>query len=416
MLIWTCFPGGMWNCREREDLAGRCQTSNAPAPVQQQPLETENRGVADQLGLSFTSGAGKPTWSTPARDPGAGSAQRSDRHGGRPAVHRRQCGNRLGLYTVPVGHVGGRPSLLNDLVQRLSRFVGDGAPGMTLWVVKLWTSLLRGDGSRTTESVIEATPRACRGPQPVIVLPCDQRRLAWAVRASDWTASGGGGASGRAATGQGQPMALYQRAMETTATRGAGSAARSDLAERRRYHNASNTLVQLLDWGVLPIVNENDALSPRSRFGDNDTLPAGRRCGPGGSTDLRPMWIGCGRLIHERLRMRRFRCPRGQSAQPWKQALETGSLGNWRHDHQAAAAHCHGQRHRPPRRWTHPGTTDGLLSGDGAAPCFIPAANLWATLQRTAHVLQPEEHSSSIRVPAAPLEHQGASFRAGLQG
>ena len=23
---------------------------------------------------------------------------------------------------------------------------------------------------------------------------------------------------------------------------------RSDLAERRRYHNASNTLVQLLDW------------------------------------------------------------------------------------------------------------------------------------------------------------------------
>jgi glutamate 5-kinase len=50
---------------------------------------------------------------------------------------------------------------------------------------------------------------------------------------------------------------------------------RSDLADRRRYQNASGTLRQLLSWGVLPVINENDALSPAElRFGDNDTLSA----------------------------------------------------------------------------------------------------------------------------------------------
>lgn len=48
-----------------------------------------------------------------------------------------------------------------------------------------------------------------------------------------------------------------------------------DLANRKRYLNARSTLKTLLDYGVIPIVNENDTVSNEEiRFGDNDTLAA----------------------------------------------------------------------------------------------------------------------------------------------
>jgi glutamate 5-kinase len=79
-----------------------------------------------------------------------------------------------------------------------------------------------------------------------------------------------------AAVGQGRLMALYQDAF---AVRGLPVAqvllTRGDLASRRRYRNAARTLEQLLAWGVVPVVNENDTLaSDELRFGDNDTLSA----------------------------------------------------------------------------------------------------------------------------------------------
>ncbi|MAG36968.1 MAG: glutamate 5-kinase [Dehalococcoidia bacterium] len=52
-----------------------------------------------------------------------------------------------------------------------------------------------------------------------------------------------------------------------------------DLRSRVGYLNARNTLLGLLDYGVLPIVNENDVVAvdellSRDGFGDNDTLSA----------------------------------------------------------------------------------------------------------------------------------------------
>ncbi len=48
-----------------------------------------------------------------------------------------------------------------------------------------------------------------------------------------------------------------------------------DLAHRHRYLNARNTLETLLDWGILPIINENDTVVVEEiRFGDNDHLSA----------------------------------------------------------------------------------------------------------------------------------------------
>lgn len=147
---------------------------------------------------------------------------------------------------------------------------------MTLWVVKLGTSLLRGDTAGTIAGYAASIAAAMqRGDRCVLVtsgavgLGCQRRAMTH--RPESVVAL-----QAAAAIGQGHLMGLYDRAL---ATHGVSVAqvllTRSDLVDRRRYHNASNTLMQLLDWGVLPVVNENDALSPAElRFGDNDTLSA----------------------------------------------------------------------------------------------------------------------------------------------
>ena len=48
-----------------------------------------------------------------------------------------------------------------------------------------------------------------------------------------------------------------------------------DTEDRRRYLNARATLNRLLDWGTIPLVNENDTVATAEiRFGDNDRLAA----------------------------------------------------------------------------------------------------------------------------------------------
>jgi glutamate 5-kinase len=48
-----------------------------------------------------------------------------------------------------------------------------------------------------------------------------------------------------------------------------------DIADRARYLNARNTLLALLDFGVLPVVNENDTVAVEEiKVGDNDNLSA----------------------------------------------------------------------------------------------------------------------------------------------
>ncbi len=49
----------------------------------------------------------------------------------------------------------------------------------------------------------------------------------------------------------------------------------SDFDNRNRYLNARNTILTLFEWGVLPIINENDTVSVAEiKFGDNDHLAA----------------------------------------------------------------------------------------------------------------------------------------------
>src|SRR3990172_3093763 len=48
-----------------------------------------------------------------------------------------------------------------------------------------------------------------------------------------------------------------------------------DLSHRRRFLNARNTLLTLLELGIIPIINENDTVAvDEIKFGDNDNLSA----------------------------------------------------------------------------------------------------------------------------------------------
>jgi glutamate 5-kinase len=79
-----------------------------------------------------------------------------------------------------------------------------------------------------------------------------------------------------AAIGQSRLMRYYKDAFRTHDRSIAQILlTRDDLANRRRFLNARNTLMTLLEYGVTPIINENDTVAvDEIRFGDNDNLSA----------------------------------------------------------------------------------------------------------------------------------------------
>lgn len=79
-----------------------------------------------------------------------------------------------------------------------------------------------------------------------------------------------------AAVGQTGLMRAYEEAFRPHGRQvGQILLAADDLASRRRFLNARNTLRALLDAGILPVVNENDTVTvDEIRFGDNDALSA----------------------------------------------------------------------------------------------------------------------------------------------
>ena len=79
-----------------------------------------------------------------------------------------------------------------------------------------------------------------------------------------------------AAVGQPTLIQAYERAFNRH-NRQVGQIllTRDDLCNRKRYLNARNTLNVLLEWGILPIINENDTVVvDELKFGDNDNLSA----------------------------------------------------------------------------------------------------------------------------------------------
>jgi glutamate 5-kinase len=79
-----------------------------------------------------------------------------------------------------------------------------------------------------------------------------------------------------AAVGQSRLMATYEKLFSEYELRVAQVlVTHADLQHEERHRNARNTLTTLLHRGVIPIINENDAVSTTElKFGDNDKLSA----------------------------------------------------------------------------------------------------------------------------------------------
>ncbi|MGI6678914.1 MAG: glutamate 5-kinase [Dehalobacterium sp.] len=79
-----------------------------------------------------------------------------------------------------------------------------------------------------------------------------------------------------AAVGQGLLLHMYEKMFgEYGQTIAQVLLTKGDIARRRSYLNARNTLNTLLTMGIIPIINENDTVAwEEIRFGDNDTLAA----------------------------------------------------------------------------------------------------------------------------------------------
>jgi len=151
---------------------------------------------------------------------------------------------------------------------------------MTLWVIKIGTSILRGTADQSTASIIN---RYCyfiaksksRGDSLILVtsgavgLGC--KRLGIKDRPEDLASL-----QATAAVGQVHLMNLYENSFEHYGHKIAQILlTRADLSSRISFKSASMTLKRLLDLGIVPVVNENDALCPEElRYGDNDTLSA----------------------------------------------------------------------------------------------------------------------------------------------
>ncbi len=148
------------------------------------------------------------------------------------------------------------------------------------WVIKIGSSLITNDGRGLNISAISDWARQIahlRLAGKVIVLVSSgavaegMSRLGLKKRPHALHAL-----QASAATGQ---MGLVQAYESHFQQHGLHSAqvllTHDDLQDRRRYINARSTLRTLLEWGVIPVVNENDTVATEEiRFGDNDSLAA----------------------------------------------------------------------------------------------------------------------------------------------
>jgi len=81
---------------------------------------------------------------------------------------------------------------------------------------------------------------------------------------------------GASAVGQGDLFRAYESRLAAHGTRAAQVLlTAADIAARTNYLNARQTLRRLVEWGVVPVINENDTTATDEiSFGDNDFLAA----------------------------------------------------------------------------------------------------------------------------------------------
>ena len=148
------------------------------------------------------------------------------------------------------------------------------------WVVKIGSALLTADGKGLDRESVAAwvAQMAARAESGVELVLVSSGAVAEGMSRMGWTHRPQAlhGLQAAAAIGQ---MGLVQAWESAFQKHGLHTAqvllTHEDLSNRRRYLNARSTLRALVELGVVPVINENDAVANEElRFGDNDTLAA----------------------------------------------------------------------------------------------------------------------------------------------
>lgn len=158
----------------------------------------------------------------------------------------------------------------------------DIAASARLLVVKVGTRVLTGPDGLLDITRIESLGRQCdailaQGRQVVLVssgaVGAGMGRMGLTKRPQELA-----NLQAVAAIGQSCLIEAYERVLRAQGRHAAQVLlVADDLKDRARYLNIRNTLRALLDYGAIPIINENDTVSVeelRTSFGDNDRLAA----------------------------------------------------------------------------------------------------------------------------------------------
>ncbi len=150
---------------------------------------------------------------------------------------------------------------------------------MTL-VVKLGSSIVAADGGElrtdVLDSVCEQVSALERGGERVVMVTSGA--IARGMRLMELPARPRAMDELQAASavGQGDLFRAYETRLAGHGTRAAQVLlTAADIAARTNYLNARQTLRRLVEWGVVPVINENDTTATDEiTFGDNDFLAA----------------------------------------------------------------------------------------------------------------------------------------------
>ncbi|MCB1792214.1 MAG: glutamate 5-kinase [Gammaproteobacteria bacterium] len=148
------------------------------------------------------------------------------------------------------------------------------------WVVKIGSALITADGKgldreRLREWVDQIADLIADGVEVVVVssgaVAEGMTRMGWTRRPSALHDLQAAAAIGQMGLVQAWESCFQRRGLHTAQV----LLTHDDLSDRRRYLNARSTLRALVELGVVPVVNENDAVANEElKLGDNDTLAA----------------------------------------------------------------------------------------------------------------------------------------------
>lgn len=148
------------------------------------------------------------------------------------------------------------------------------------WIIKIGSSLLTNDGEGLDLPLMQrwVDQMAALRQQGIEIIVVSSGavaegmgRLGWQQRPQSLHALQAAAAVGQMGLAQAWESRFQQHQVATAQI----LLTHDDLSDRTRYLNARSTLLTLLSYGVVPVINENDTVATSEiRFGDNDTLAA----------------------------------------------------------------------------------------------------------------------------------------------